>query len=104
MTTTTSAPSPTLVGPGRFTDMKRGDAKAAIAAAEVKIEGTFTTSAMTHNPLGPFTTMAHWDGDTLTVYDSTQNPFLVRTVLANGVYHATGRRIRSLPVTISQLL
>lgn len=65
-----------------FTDMKRGNVKAAVAAAEVKIEGTFTTSALTHNPLGPFTTVARWDGDTLTVYDSTQNPFLVRAVLA----------------------
>src|SRR5262249_58669363 len=58
-----------------FLDMKRGNVKAALAAAEVTVEGTFTTSAQTHNPLGPFTTMAHWDGDTLTVYDSTQNPF-----------------------------
>jgi xanthine dehydrogenase YagR molybdenum-binding subunit len=65
-----------------FTDLKRGDVKAALAAAEVRVEGTFTTSPLTHNPLGPFTTMACWDGDTLTVYDSTQNPFLVRGVLA----------------------
>src|SRR5262245_43978560 len=65
-----------------FIDMKRGDVKAAMAAAEVTVEGTFTTPAQTHNPLGPFTTVAHWDTDTLTVYDSTQNPFLVRAVLA----------------------
>jgi xanthine dehydrogenase YagR molybdenum-binding subunit len=65
-----------------FMDLKRGDVKAAMATAEVTVEGTFTTSAQTHNPLGPFTTVAHWDGDTLTVYDSTQNPFLVRAVLA----------------------
>jgi xanthine dehydrogenase YagR molybdenum-binding subunit len=65
-----------------FIDIKRGNAKAAMAAAEVTVEGTFTTPAQTHNPLGPFTTMAHWDGDTLTAYDSTQNPFLVRAVLA----------------------
>ena len=65
-----------------FIDMKRGNVKAAMAAAEVTVEGTFTTPAQTHNPLGRFTTMAHWDGDTLTVYDSTQNPFLVRANLA----------------------
>lgn len=65
-----------------FINMKRGNVKAAMAAAAVTVEGTFTTSAQTHNPLGPFTTVAHWDGDTLTVYDSTQNPFLVRAVLA----------------------
>lgn len=38
--------------------MKRGNGQAAMAAAEVTVEGTFTTSAQTHNPLGPFTTMA----------------------------------------------
>src|SRR5215831_10327710 len=65
-----------------FMDLKRGNAEAAMAAAEVTVEGTFTTSAQTHNPLGPFTTVAHWDGDALTVYESTQNPFLVRAVLA----------------------
>src|SRR5215472_8992304 len=66
-----------------FMDMKRGNVKAAMAAAEVTVEGTYTTSAQTHNPIGPFTTMARWDGDALTVYDSTQNPFLVRAMLAS---------------------
>jgi xanthine dehydrogenase YagR molybdenum-binding subunit len=65
-----------------FIDIKRGNLKAGMAAAEVSVEGTFTTPAQTHNPLGPFTTLAHWDGDALTVHDSTQNPFLVRAVLA----------------------
>jgi xanthine dehydrogenase YagR molybdenum-binding subunit len=65
-----------------FIDAKRSNVKAAMAAAEVTVEGTFTTSAQTHNPLGPFTTTAHWVGDMLTVYDSTQNPFHVRAVLA----------------------
>lgn len=65
-----------------FIDVKRSNVKAAVAAEEVTVEGTFTTSAQTHNPLGPFTTTAHWVGDMLTVYDSTQNPFHVRAVLA----------------------
>ena len=65
-----------------FIDMKRGNVTAAMATAEVTVAGTFTTSPETHNPLGPFTTLAHWEGDTLTVYDSTQNPFHVRAVLA----------------------
>ncbi|HEX6449457.1 MAG TPA: xanthine dehydrogenase family protein molybdopterin-binding subunit [Trebonia sp.] len=65
-----------------FINMKRGNVKETMSAAEVAVEGTFTTSAQTHNPLGPFTTLAHWDGDTLTVHDSTQNPFLLRAVLA----------------------
>jgi xanthine dehydrogenase YagR molybdenum-binding subunit len=78
-----------------FMDMKRGDVKKAMAAAEVTVEGTFTTSALTHNPLGPFTTVAHWDRDTLTVYDSTQNPFLVRTMLASS-FGLAGDKVRVL--------
>jgi CO/xanthine dehydrogenase Mo-binding subunit len=78
-----------------FIDMKRGSAEAAMAAAAVTVEGTFTTSAQTHNPLGPFTSTAHWDGDTLTVYDSTQNPFLVRAVLA-GSFGLAEEKVRVL--------
>src|SRR5439155_1047376 len=47
-----------------FVDMKRGNAKAALEAADVTVEGTFTTSPETHNPLGPFTTVAHWGTST----------------------------------------
>lgn len=65
-----------------FLDMKRGDVDAALASAEVTVEGTFTTAEQTHNPLGLFTTIAHWEGDKLTVHDSTQNPYHVRDVLA----------------------
>lgn len=78
-----------------FIDLKRGNVEEAMAAAEVTVEGTFTTPAQTHNPLGPFTTVAHWDGRTLTVYDSTQNPFLVRAVLA-GSFGLTDAKVRVL--------
>jgi xanthine dehydrogenase YagR molybdenum-binding subunit len=63
-------------------DMHRGDVDAALASAEVTVEGTFTTSAQAHSPLGLFATVAWWEGDRLTVHDSTQNPFHVREVLA----------------------
>jgi xanthine dehydrogenase YagR molybdenum-binding subunit len=78
-----------------FIDMKRGNVKAAMAAAEVVVEGKFRTSPQTHNPLGPFTTVAYWDGDTLTVHDSTQNPFLVRAVLA-GSFGLAEEKVRVL--------
>jgi len=63
-------------------DMKRGDVKAALASAEVTVAGTYTTSEQAHSPLGLFATVAWWEGDRLTVHDSTQNPFHVRDVLA----------------------
>jgi xanthine dehydrogenase YagR molybdenum-binding subunit len=78
-----------------FIDLKRGNVQAAMAAAEVTVEGTFTTPAQTHNPLGPFTTVAYWHGDTLTVHESTQNPFLVRAVLA-GSFGLAEQKVRVL--------
>jgi CO/xanthine dehydrogenase Mo-binding subunit len=63
-------------------DMHRGDVDAALAAAEVTVEATYTTSQQAHNPIGLFATVAWWEGDRLTVHDSTQNPFHVREVLA----------------------
>jgi len=65
-----------------FIDAKRGDVEAALASADVVVDATFTTAAHVHNPLGLFATVASWDGDRLTVYDSTQNPYLVRDSMA----------------------
>jgi CO/xanthine dehydrogenase Mo-binding subunit len=65
-----------------FVDMKRGDVKDGLASAEVTVAGTYTTPDQTHNPLGLFATVAYWESGKLTVHDSTQNPFLVRDVLA----------------------
>jgi xanthine dehydrogenase YagR molybdenum-binding subunit len=63
-------------------DMHRGDVDAALAAAEVTVAATYTTSRQAHNPIGLFATVAWWEGGRLTVHDSTQNPFHVREVLA----------------------
>ena len=63
----------------------RGDAAAAITAAPVRFDATYTTPTQTNNPLGLFTTVAAWQGDALTVYDSTQHPDNVRSALATAV-------------------
>jgi xanthine dehydrogenase YagR molybdenum-binding subunit len=63
-------------------DASRGDVAAGLAAAEVVVAATYTTPAQTNNPLGLFATIAYWDGDVLTVHDSTQGPAFVRTALA----------------------
>ncbi len=49
-----------------------GDVDAALAAAKVKIDATYTTPMQTHNPMEPHATLAHWEGDSLTLYDATQ--------------------------------
>lgn len=53
----------------------RGDFVAGMKNAAVKIEATYTTPTETHNPMEPFATVAHWEGDKLTVYETTQGVF-----------------------------
>ena len=63
-------------------DVSRGDVAAGLAAAEVIVAAAYTTPVQTNNPLGLFATIASWDGDLLTVHDSTQGPAFARTALA----------------------
>ena len=63
-------------------DYDRGDVASALAAADVQINQTYTTAANTNNPIGLFATVAVWDGDALTVHDTTQYPHGVRDTLA----------------------
>jgi CO/xanthine dehydrogenase Mo-binding subunit len=63
-------------------DVLRGDVAAGMAAADVIVAATYTTPVQTNNPLGLFASTAYWDGDLLTVHDSTQGPMFVRAALA----------------------
>jgi CO/xanthine dehydrogenase Mo-binding subunit len=63
-------------------DQRRGDVAVGLASAEVTLEATYTTPDETNNPLGLFATVAFWDGDSLTVHDSTQWPCATRATLA----------------------
>jgi xanthine dehydrogenase YagR molybdenum-binding subunit len=53
-------------------DPKKGDAAAALAAAEIKVEARYSTPAQHHNPIELFTTTCMWDGGKLTVYQPSQ--------------------------------
>lgn len=61
---------------------RRGDVDTALKTAEVRIDQTYTTPLETHNPMEVHNTTAAWDGDELTVYDSTQGITNVRNTLA----------------------
>jgi xanthine dehydrogenase YagR molybdenum-binding subunit len=60
----------------------KGDAEAALAAAPVSVDATYTTPQHQHNAIEPHATTAQWDGDRLTVYDGTQNIDWTRRHLA----------------------
>ncbi len=63
-------------------DAHRGDVAAGLASAAATVDATYTTPDETNNPMGLFATVASWDGDSLTVHDSTQWPYSVRATLA----------------------
>jgi xanthine dehydrogenase YagR molybdenum-binding subunit len=63
-------------------DIDRGDVTAALASADVAHDETFTTAAVTNNPMGLFATVARWQGSRLTVHDASQDPMWVRKTLA----------------------
>src|SRR5215467_2364212 len=72
----------TAYGPVERLQSHRGDAAAAFASAPVKLDETYVTPAETHNPLELHSTTAMWEGQTLTLYDSTQGVVNMRSVLA----------------------
>ena len=59
-----------------------GDVPRALATADAQVKVTYTTAENTNNPIGLFATVAAWDGDALTVHDTTQGPHMVRDSLA----------------------
>jgi xanthine dehydrogenase YagR molybdenum-binding subunit len=72
----------TAYGPMERLQSHRGDAAAAYETAAVKLDETYVTPAETHNPLELHSTVALWDGPTLTLYDSTQGVVNLRSVLS----------------------
>ncbi len=67
-------------------DTDEGDVDAALTAAEVVVDQTYSTPRQHNNPMEPHASIAVWspggDGPTLTLYDSTQGVHVVRKTLA----------------------
>ncbi len=67
---------------GEPSNRRRGCAEPAFSAAPVRVRQTYRTPTEHHNPLEPHGTVAHWDGEFLTLHDSTQWAFGVRRRIA----------------------
>ena len=61
---------------------KRGDVTAGLAQAAVTVNQTYTTPLENHNPMEVHSTVASWEGDQLTLHESTQGIFSVRNSVA----------------------
>jgi Aerobic-type carbon monoxide dehydrogenase, large subunit CoxL/CutL homologs len=60
----------------------KGDADAAFESAAVKIDQIYRTPYEHHNPMEPHGLVAAWNGDHLTLHDSSQNIFAVQRTFA----------------------
>jgi xanthine dehydrogenase YagR molybdenum-binding subunit len=66
----------------RHSSWKRGDPDQALASAPVVIDQTYITPVETHNPMEMHGTVAVWDQDSVTLYESSQGVVNHRIVMA----------------------
>ena len=64
---------------------ERGDLTAGFEQADFVIERTFRTPCEIHAPMEPHGSVARWDGNRLTVWDSTQGVFSVQQAMARAL-------------------
>jgi CO/xanthine dehydrogenase Mo-binding subunit/aerobic-type carbon monoxide dehydrogenase small subunit (CoxS/CutS family) len=62
-----------------------GDVDAALDAAPIRVDATYTTAYLAHEPLETRAALASWEGDRLTVWTGGQRPFGVREELATAL-------------------
>ncbi|MFN8571444.1 MAG: xanthine dehydrogenase family protein molybdopterin-binding subunit [Gemmatimonadaceae bacterium] len=63
--------------------VERGNVEAGLQAADVVIRREYRTPSALHTSMEPHGAVAEWDGDRLTVWESTQGVFRVRDEIAN---------------------
>jgi CO/xanthine dehydrogenase Mo-binding subunit len=65
-----------------FSTVVKGDVDAALAAADVVVEGRYVTDPVQGVPIEPRAIVAEWQGDRVTVWSSTQVPYAARAGVA----------------------
>ncbi|WP_257450021.1 xanthine dehydrogenase family protein molybdopterin-binding subunit [Archangium lipolyticum] len=74
-------PAPAQFGPPP--GHTRGDVEAALKAAAVRVEASYSTPTEHHNPMEPHASIAVWDDpEHLTLYDSNQGVFFTRQFIS----------------------
>jgi nicotinate dehydrogenase subunit B len=72
-----------------------GSMDAGLAAAQHKLDATYTVAYIQHVPLEPRAALAQWEGDKVTVWTGTQRPFGVRDELKDA-FHLDEKNVRVL--------
>jgi len=66
-----------------FSTIVKGDVDAALAAADVVVRGRYVTDPVQGVPIEPRAIVAQWEGDRVTVWSSTQVPYVARAGVAH---------------------
>jgi CO/xanthine dehydrogenase Mo-binding subunit len=64
---------------------ERGDLKAGFAAADVVLEHTYRTACELHTPMEVHGSVVRWDGNKLTVWDTTQGVYTIQQQVASAL-------------------
>jgi len=72
-----------MVGEPRVRE--RGDLAAGFERADLIVERTFRTPCQIHAPMEPHGSVAKWDGNRLTIWDTTQGVFSVQQAMARAL-------------------
>jgi xanthine dehydrogenase YagR molybdenum-binding subunit len=62
---------------------ERGNAEGAYASAAITVDALYAIAPETHNPIETHATLASWDGDELTLYETSQGVVNHRNVVAD---------------------
>ncbi len=71
---------------GRQGAFQAGSMEEGLAAADHRLQQTYTVAYIAHAPLEPRAAVAQWSGEKLTVWTGTQRPFGVRAELAEALH------------------
>lgn len=63
---------PPIINAGYPTDTQKGNVENGLKTADAKLEETYETPIEHHHPMETHSTIAVWEGEKLTLYDSTQ--------------------------------
>jgi xanthine dehydrogenase YagR molybdenum-binding subunit len=85
--------APDHIMPQNVTDTFEGDADAALAAAPVSIDCTYTTPNEHNQPMEPHACVARWTADGVTIHDSNQGSHTIRSKVAD-VFGLPEERVR----------
>ena len=80
-------------GEGAGGSRPQGSITDGLAAADKKLEQSYTVAYIAHAPLEPRAAVAEWNGEKLTVWTGTQRPFGVRGELADA-FHIPQEKVR----------